>query len=135
MEYEPKHADVARKNLLFAGLEEKVEVKVGAAVDTLPQLVGDSRCPFDLIFIDADKENYCHYFAWSLKLAKKGSLIIADNVVRNGGVLDRDHADSRVQGIRKFNEVVAAETRVDTTVIQTVGSKGYDGFALIYVTS
>jgi predicted O-methyltransferase YrrM len=135
LEYEPKHAEVARKKLLFAGLEQKVEVKVGAAADTLPQLVGDSCCPFDLIFIDADKENYCHYFTWSLKLAKKGSLIIADNVVRDGGVIDPGHADSRVQGIRKFNEVVAAEKRVDATVIQTVGSKGYDGFALIYVVS
>ena len=110
-------------------------MKVGAAADTLPQLVGDSRVPFDLIFIDADKGNYCNYFTWSLKLAKKGSLIIADNVVRDGGILDSAHADSRVQGIRKFNEVVADEKRVDATVIQTVGSKGYDGFALIYVVS
>jgi predicted O-methyltransferase YrrM len=95
--------------------------------------VGDNRAPFDLIFIDADKESYSEYLDWSLKLSRSGTLIVADNVVRNGAVLDPDHIDTRVQGIRKFNELLGAEKRVEATIIQTVGQKGYDGFALIYV--
>jgi predicted O-methyltransferase YrrM len=133
LEFEPKHAAVAGGNLQHAGLDSKVEIIVGAAVKSLPKLVGDSRAPFDMIFIDADKESYSEYLDWSLKLSRSGTLIIADNVVRNGAVLDPDHIDTRVQGIRKFNELLGAEKRLEATIIQTVGHKGYDGFALIYV--
>jgi predicted O-methyltransferase YrrM len=133
LEYEPKHAEIAAQNLAHAGLDSKVEIMVGAAVASLPKLVNDSRAPFDLIFIDADKESYCQYLGWSIKLSRPGTLIVVDNVVRDGAILEPDHVDSRVQGIRKFNELLAAEKRVDATIIQTVGNKGYDGFALIYV--
>jgi predicted O-methyltransferase YrrM len=111
-----------------------VEIRLGPALDTLPKLVREGRGPFNLIFIDADKPGYADYLKWSLKLARKGTLIIADNVVRKGAVADPGSKDENVQGIRKFNEALAAEKRVTTTVIQTVGSKGYDGLALILVT-
>lgn len=133
LEFEPKHAKVASDNLKHAGLDAKVEIIVGPAVESLPGLVGDARAPFDLIFIDADKESYCAYLEWSLKLSRPGTVIVADNVVRNGAVLEADHIDTRVQGIRKFNQMLSAEKRVEATIIQTVGNKGYDGFALIYV--
>jgi predicted O-methyltransferase YrrM len=133
LEFEPKHKDVAAKNLQHAGFDSKVEIILGAAVENLPKLAGDSRTPFDFIFIDADKESYSEYLEWSLKLSRSGTLIVADNVVRNGAVIEPDHEDTRVQGIRKFNDLLASEKRVESTVIQTVGNKGYDGFALIYV--
>ncbi len=133
LEYEPKHKEVAAKNLQHAGVDSKVEIMLGAAVENLPKLLGDPRTPFDFIFIDADKESYSDYLQWSVKLSRPGTLIVADNVVRNGAVLDPHHEDSRVQGIRKFNDLLAAEKRVESTIIQTVGNKGYDGFALIYV--
>jgi predicted O-methyltransferase YrrM len=134
LEVNPKHAEVAHANLARAGLTDVVEIRLGPALDTLPQLVSEGRGPFDLIFIDADKPGYAGYLKWSLKLARKGTLIIADNVVRKGAVADPESKDENVQGIRKFNEILAAEKRVTTTVIQTVGSKGYDGLALILVT-
>jgi predicted O-methyltransferase YrrM len=134
LEVNPKHAEVAHANLARAGLADVVEIRLGPALDTLPQLVSEGRGPFDLIFIDADKPGYAGYLKWSLKLARKGTLIIADNVVRKGAVADPESKDENVQGIRKFNEILAAEKRVTTTVIQTVGSKGYDGLALILVT-
>jgi predicted O-methyltransferase YrrM len=134
LEYEPKHAAVAEQNLKYAGLNDKVEIMVGKAVDTLPGLSADSRAPFDLIFIDADKDSYAEYFELSLRLSRPGTLLIADNVVRDGNVVQPDHSDPRVQGIRRFNERVSAEPRVSATVIQTVGTKGYDGLAVIYVT-
>jgi predicted O-methyltransferase YrrM len=135
LEYEPKHADIARHNLAHAGLETKVEVIVGRAIDTLPGLLADARAPFDLIFIDADKESYPEYLEYSIKLSRPGTLIIADNVVRDGAVVDPLHPDSRVQGIRRFNELLASYALANSTVIQTVGSKGYDGFGLIYINS
>jgi len=135
LEFEPKYAEVARANLVRAGLTDIVELRVGRALDTLPQLAAEGRGPFDLIFIDADKEGYPDYFAWALKLARRGSVIIADNVVRNGAVSDAGSSDPLVQGVRRFNELLAAEPRVSATVIQTVGSKGHDGFAIAFVTA
>ncbi|MDZ4765082.1 MAG: O-methyltransferase [Chloroflexota bacterium] len=132
LEYEPKHADVARANLARAGLSAQVEVRVGAALDTLPLLERDARAPFDLVFIDADKVNTTPYFEWALKLTRRGGLIIVDNVVRDGKVIDAGGDDS-VQGIRRFFERVANEPRVTGTAIQTVGSKGYDGLAIVRV--
>jgi predicted O-methyltransferase YrrM len=134
LEIDPRHADVAQTNLDRAGLSSAVEIRLGPALDTLPKLVTEGRRPFDLIFIDADKPGYADYLKWSLKLARPGTLIIADNVVRKGAVADPESTDENVQGIWKFNEALAAEKRVTTTVMQTVGSKGYDGLALILVT-
>jgi predicted O-methyltransferase YrrM len=134
LEIDPRHAEVAQTNLDRAGLSSAVEIRLGPALDTLPKLVTEGRRPFDLIFIDADKPGYADYLKWSLKLARPGTLIIADNVVRKGAVADPESTDENVQGIWKFNEALAAEKRVTTTVMQTVGSKGYDGLALILVT-
>jgi predicted O-methyltransferase YrrM len=133
LEYDTKHAEVARANIARAGLANLVDVRVGKAIETLPQLVAERAGPFDLIFIDADKESYADYLPWSVKLSRPGSLIIADNVVRDGEVANPASNDSRVQGIRRFNEALAAELRVSATEIQTVGRRGYDGFALAVV--
>jgi predicted O-methyltransferase YrrM len=133
LESDPKHAEVARANIARAGLSGIVELRLGRALETLPQLVAEGGAPFDLIFIDADKPNYPNYLPWTLKLARQGSLIIADNVVRKGAISDATCTDPNVQGMRRFNELLAAEPRVSTTVLQTVGSKGYDGFALALV--
>jgi predicted O-methyltransferase YrrM len=135
LEVDPKHAEVAQANIARAGLASVVEIRLGRALDTLPQLATEGRGPFDLIFIDADKPGYSDYLPWCLKLARRGSMIIADNVVRKGEVADSASTDANVQGIRRFNQLLAAEKRVSTTVIQTVGSKGYDGLALILVTA
>ena len=134
LESDPKHADIARSNLARAGLSETVELILGRALDTLPRLADQKRGPFDLIFIDADKPSTADYFTWALRLARRGSLIIIDNVVRKGGVIDPASPDANVQGIRRFNALLAAERRVSATAIQTVGSKGYDGFAIALVT-
>ena len=134
LEIDPKRAEVARANIARAELANTVEIRVGPAEDSLPKLVAEGR-PFDLIFIDADKPGYAEYLKWCLKLSRPGTLIIADNVVRKGAVADPASTDENVQGIRKFNEALAAEKRVTSTVIQTVGSKGYDGLALILVTA
>ena len=133
LENEPKHAAVARTNIARAGLAEVVEIRLGTALDTLPQLAAEGRGPFDFIFLDADKENYPGYLDWSLKLSRPGSLIVADNVVRKGDVINPASPDPRVHGMRRFNELLAAEPRVTATAIQTVGSKGYDGFAVAVV--
>ena len=126
LEANATHAEVARRNIARAGLSDVVEVRLGKAIETLPGLDG----PFDLIFIDADKMSYAEYFSWAVTLSRKGSLIVADNVVRKGAVIDAASTDANVQGVRRFNELVAADKRVSATVIQTVGSKGYDGFAI-----
>lgn len=131
LEYSPKHAEVARANIARAGLSDKVEVKVGAALDILPSL--ESEAPFDLIFIDADKPNNPGYFAWAVKLSRPGTLIIMDNVVRDGKVIDADSTDANVRGVRQFVSDVAAEKRVTATALQTVGAKGYDGLMLMLV--
>ncbi|RCJ14996.1 methyltransferase [Nostoc sp. ATCC 43529] len=133
LEADAKHAEVAQSNIARAGLSDVVELRVGQALSTLPQLAPEGRSPFDLIFIDADKPNNPDYLAWALKLSRQGSLIIADNVVRKGAVIDTASNDASVQGIRRFNEMLASEPRVSTTVLQTVGSKGYDGFAIALV--
>ena len=133
LEIDPKRAEIARANIARAELANAVEIRVGRAADSLEKLVAEGRGPFDLIFIDADKPGYAEYLQWSLKLSRPGTLIIADNVVRKGAVADPASTDANVQGIRKFNEALAAEKRVATTVIQTVGCKGYDGLALILV--
>lgn len=133
LEAEPRHAEVARANIARAGLSDLVELRLGRAIDTLPALAAEGSPPFDLIFIDADKESYPEYFTWAVRLSRPGTLIVADNVVRKGAVSDPNTTDPMVQGIRRFNERVAADTRVSATAVQTVGSKGYDGFALIVV--
>ena len=133
LEADPRHAEVARANLARAGLAGVVELRLGPALATLPRLAAEGRGPFDLIFIDADKEGYPDYLTWALKLSRRGSLIVADNIVRKGAVVDPASADPRVQGVRRFNELLAAEPRVSATAIQTVGSKGYDGFAVALV--
>ncbi len=134
LEAEPRRAEVARANIARAGLADVVELRLGPALETLPRLAAEGRGPFDLIFIDADKPSNADYFAWALKLARRGSLILVDNVVRNGAVIDAASTDPAVQGVRRFNEVLAAEKRVCATELQTVSSKGYDGFAIALVT-
>jgi predicted O-methyltransferase YrrM len=134
LEADAKHAEVARANIARAGLDNKVEVRLGMALDLLPGLA-ESAEPFDFIFIDADKPNNAAYFDWALKLSRPGSIIIVDNVVRDGDVLDADSDSPTVRGVRRFLERLAAEPRVSATAIQTVGTKGYDGFAIALVTS
>jgi predicted O-methyltransferase YrrM len=134
LEANPTHASVARANIARAGLASLVDVRLGSASETLAQLAGEGVEPFDLVFIDADKPGYPVYFTWAMKLTHPGSVIIADNVVREGAVTNPATPDPLVAGIRAFNELVAAEPCADATAIQTVGTKGYDGFALILVT-
>ena len=129
LEVNEAFAQVARDNIARAGLADLVEVHVGRASALLPALHG----PFDFIFIDADKASYPDYFAWALKLSRPGTVIIGDNVVRTGAVADPESRDPNVRGIQRFNELVAAERRVSATAIQTVGSKGYDGFVMALV--
>jgi predicted O-methyltransferase YrrM len=137
LEANPHYAEVARANLARAGVAERVEVRVGAAVDTLSQLGAEletgQREPFDFVFVDADKQNNVAYFEWALRLTRRGSLIVLDNVIRDGAILDGASDDLSVQGVRRFFERAAAEPRVSMTALQTVGSKGYDGFALALV--
>jgi predicted O-methyltransferase YrrM len=138
LEANPHYAEVARANIAAAGHGETVEMRIGPALETLPALV-DAGASFDLIFIDADKQNYPGYLEWSLKLSHPGTLIIGDNVVRDGAIVADDEdprsADGVIQGVRRFYELLAAEPRLDATAIQTVGAKGHDGFALALVTS
>jgi predicted O-methyltransferase YrrM len=133
LEAEPSHAEVARGNFARAGLSDTIDLRVGAALDTLPALVEARRGPFDFVFIDAHKPEYAEYLTWSLALSRPGTLIVADNIVRQGAVADAASQDANVLGVRRFNERLAAEPRVTATVVQTVGSKGYDGFALAIV--
>ncbi len=133
LELDPHHAEVARANLLKAGVLDRVDLHVGPALDTLRALVAANAAPFDLIFIDADKGGYPAYLEWSLNLSRPGTVIVADNVVRDGKVIDPESADPNVQGVRRFTDLVSAESRLSATVVQTVGSKGYDGFAIAIV--
>ncbi len=133
LEFDAKHAEVARANFARAGVAGRVELRLGRALDTLPRLAAEQRGPFDLVFIDADKENIPEYFEWALRLSRRGSLILVDNVVRDGKVVDAASDDESVRGVRRFHERVAAERRVSATTLQTVGSKGYDGFTLVLV--
>jgi predicted O-methyltransferase YrrM len=133
LEADAKHAEVARKNIARAGLDHLVTVRLGAALDTLPQLEKEGEGPFDLIFIDADKKNIPKYLAWSLKLSRKGTLILVDNVIRDGEVIDASSEDPNVQGARQLFDALKAEPRLEATALQTVGSKGYDGFVMAVV--
>ncbi|HMG85127.1 MAG TPA: O-methyltransferase [Terracidiphilus sp.] len=133
LELESHHAAVAKKNLEAAGLADRVELRIGRAADTLAALVNERAAPFDFIFIDADKSGYPEYLRWSIELSHPGTLIIADNVVRDGEVIDPASPDPNIQGVRRFTELIAVEPRLSTTVLQTVGMKGYDGFAISVV--
>lgn len=130
LEIDPKHAEVARANLLRAGLERVVDVRVGRALDTLPRLVEEGAGPFDLVFIDADKPSGADYFQWALQLSRIGTIIVVDNVVRDGEVANPANTEANIAGSRRVLEAMAAEPRVSATAIQTVGVKGYDGFAM-----
>ncbi|GAB3568041.1 O-methyltransferase [Amycolatopsis endophytica] len=131
LEADLAHAQVAENNLDAAGFGEIVEIRVGPALDTLPSLAG----PFDFVFVDADKVNNPSYFEWALRLSRPGTMIVVDNVVRNGAIADASSTDPAVVGTRKMHDLIAAEARVEATTVQTVGSKGYDGFTLVLVTS
>ncbi|MFH0522229.1 O-methyltransferase [Streptomyces sp. M41] len=133
LEYSAKHAEVAVRNIARAGLDKIVEVRVGAALESLPKLADENPAPFDLVFIDADKANNPHYVDWALRLTSTGSLIVVDNVVRGGRVVDADSTEPDVRGTRAALELIAGHPRLSGTAIQTVGSKGYDGFALARV--
>jgi predicted O-methyltransferase YrrM len=131
LEFDPKHAGVARKNLADAGLAPLVDIRIGRAIDSLPAL--EREAPFDFVFVDADKPSTPDYFRWALKLTRPGGVIVVDNVVRGGAVVDPSGADADVEGMRRFLAQLAQDPRASGTVIQTVGAKGYDGFALIVV--
>ena len=135
LEVDPEHAEVARGNLAGAGLAERAEVRVGDAKELLAKMVEDGEGPFDLVFIDADKPSNPEYLARALDLSRPGTLIVGDNVVRGGAVADAGVGDPKVEGVRRFFEMLAAEPRVSATAIQTVGGKGYDGFALALVSA
>ncbi|MGC3946913.1 MAG: O-methyltransferase [Chryseolinea sp.] len=133
LEYDPKHASVARKNIANAGLSDRVEVRVGKAIESLPQLHNENLGPFDMIFIDADKPPYKEYYEWAIKLSHPGTLIIADNVIREGKVLDPNSEDDMVQGARRFNQAMADNPATIGTIIQNVGAKVHDGMAIMVV--
>ena len=133
LEYSPRHAEVATRNIARAGLDKLVEIRVGPALESLPRLADEAPAPFDLVFIDADKDNNPHYLEWALKLTRPGSLIIVDNVVRGGRVADSGSTAPDVTGTRAAIELIGSHPRLSGTAIQTVGSKGYDGFALARV--
>lgn len=133
LESAPQHADVARRNIERAQLGSVIDLRVGFALDMLPVVHAEGLGPFDLIFIDADKPNNPGYLEWALKLARTGTVIVADNVVRNGALVDAESSDVRVQGVRAFFESLATEPRLSASALQTVGSKGWDGFAIALV--
>ena len=133
LELDPRCAEVARANIARARLGDAVEVRVGRALDTLPSLTAEA--PFDLIFIDADKPSTPAYFEWAIKLSRPGSLIVVDNVVREGAILNADSDDPHVRGLRRFYELAGADPRISGTALQTTGSKGHDGIAILRVTS
>lgn len=135
LEFEPLHAEVARANFRDAGYQDRIEVRVGAALDSLPAVEANGAGPFDLAFIDADKKNNPGYFEWALKLVRPGGVILVDNVVRGGQVLEAATRDVDIQGVRKVIEMIKASPRVDATALQIVGSKGYDGLAICLVKS
>jgi len=133
LEFEPLHAQVAKGNIEKAGLSSQVEIRIGKALDLLAQLDASKEGPFDMIFIDADKPPYTEYFQWSLKLSRPGTLIIADNVIRDGKVIEPNSTDEMVQGVQRFNAYLADNKFVTSTIIQTVGAKMHDGMALSVV--
>jgi len=133
LESNEMHAQIARENMLRAGLSGRVEIRVGAALDTLPRLAAEKQLPFDFTFIDADRTYLAEYFDWAVKLSHPGSVIIVDNVVRKGAVIDSASEDVNVKGVRRFNERLKTDARVSATMVQTVSAKGYDGFAMALV--
>jgi predicted O-methyltransferase YrrM len=133
LELDRHHAEVALANIARAGLAHAVELRLGPALDSLAQLHAEHADPFDLIFLDANKDGYPHYLTAALKLARPGTLILADNVIRDGEIIDPNSTDPNVQGVRRFLELLAADPRISSTAVQTVGSKGYDGFAIARV--
>jgi predicted O-methyltransferase YrrM len=133
LEVDAKHAEVARANIERAGLSSLVQLRLGPALESLLQLQKEGVKPFDLIFIDADKQNIPAYLEWSLRLSRPGTVIITDNVIRDGAVIDAEDPDPRVQGVRRLFEMLSADPRLDATALQTVGTKGYDGFTLAIV--
>lgn len=133
LELEQTNADIARQNIIKAGLDPIVDIRVGKALELLHEMEAEEAGPFDMIFIDADKPPYTEYFEWALKLSRPGTIIVADNVVRGGKVLDKDSDDEKVKGVQRFNKMLAENKRVTATIIQTVGSKEYDGMAIAVV--
>lgn len=133
LEADKRHAEVARTNFANAGLASVIDLRFGKAIDVLPKLAAEKPDPFDFVFIDADKQHIPEYFTWSLKLTRPGSMIVVDNVIREGNVIDGKTGDHAVRGVRRFNEMLKVEKRVSATAIQTVGVKGYDGFAVVLV--
>jgi predicted O-methyltransferase YrrM len=133
LEADERHAEVARANIARAGLDNVIDLRLGRALDTLPKIADEGRGPFDLIFIDADKPSTPEYYRWARKLSRPGSIIIVDNVVRNGAIVDEASTDANVQGMRSFHQLIGSDSSVSATVIQTVGSKGYDGFTIAVV--
>jgi len=133
LELDGKHAAVARENITRAGLSSAVQIVVGAAVETLTKMISDGTAPFDFIFIDADKPSYPSYLTLTVDLSHVGTVIIADNIVRRGAVIHSDTTDPKVQGVRRFNDLVSNHPRLEATMLQTVGSKGYDGFVFARV--
>ncbi len=133
LEIDEHHAEIARQNIEKAGFADKVEVRVGEALDLLPQMQADGEGPFDMIFVDADKPPYAEYFQHALALSKPGTLIICDNVIREGKVLDAESTDERVKGVQRFNQLLADTPQVTATILQTVGAKDYDGMAIAVV--
>ncbi len=133
LEFSPKHVEVARGNIARAGLTDVVDIRQGAALDSLAVIATEGHEPFDMVFVDADKNNNPGYFEWAMKLTRPGSLIIVDNVIRKGAVADADSDDPYVHGVRRMHEMIAADSRVLATALQTVGAKGYDGFTLLLV--
>jgi predicted O-methyltransferase YrrM len=133
LEVDPRHVEVARENLARAGVSASVEVRLGPAIDSLSQLAEEGAGPFDFIFIDADKPSNPEYLEWAIRLSRPGTLTVVDNVVRTGAILDPSSEDAAIVGTRRLFELLSAEPRLEATVIQTVGAKGYDGFALAVV--
>ena len=133
LEVDKHHADVAQTNISRAGLSNKVDIRVGNALDILPTLIADNEGPFDMIFIDADKPPYTEYFDYALTLSKPGTLIICDNVIREGKILDSNSTDEKVQGVQRFNKMLSSNKKVTATILHTVGMKGYDGMAIAVV--
>ncbi len=133
VEFDPHHADIARQNIAKAGLDAKIDLRVGKAMDILQELIANREEAFDFVFIDADKEPYAEYFELALLLSHPGTVIICDNVIREGKVLDKDTSDKRVKGVQRFNQLLANHTQVEATIMQTVGAKEYDGMAIAIV--
>jgi predicted O-methyltransferase YrrM len=133
LELEQSNADIARQNIIKAGLDPIVDIRVGKALDLLPLIEAEEIGPFDMIFIDADKPPYAEYFEWALKLSRPGTIIVADNVIREGKILDEASTDEKVKGVQRFNKALAENKQVTATIIQTIGSKEHDGMAIAVV--